>query len=286
MNAVEHQQHNGKLLHGFLLGNRIVEPHLGAVIADGELHQVPAQTMALLVLFAEHAGEVVSREQIAATLWNGSGVSYGTLTRHVSEIRRSLGDDARQPQYLETVPRQGYKLIGKVVPEEECSLIEESLDGALKSNVCRGLTDFWVELCKRRVVRAALLYVLAVWVSLQVGELVIPLLALPEWTLTLVFLLGVLGFPIAIVLAWVFQVTSGGLSLDIALGTTPRTRGGRGAAILVIGTLLLVILVLSGQLVMQAQANESLSGSGTETSAAPATAAIDGGAAAQANMYE
>lgn len=247
---------NGKLSHGFVLGERVVEPRLGLVITDGKVHHLPPRAMALLLMLAEHCGELVTREDIASELWNGSSVSYGTLTRHVSEIRRSLGDDPRHPRFVETVPQRGYRLICNVVAEDDCGEDAAHVSGNNENEKRSSLGALYSELHKRRVVRAALLYVLVVWLSLQVGEIVFPALGVPEWTLTLLLLLGVLGFPIAMVLAWVFQLTPGGLKLDIGLAKRDqKTRGYRQPIeLVVIATLLIVVVVLSGQLVIQAKA--------------------------------
>ncbi|MBI4545973.1 MAG: tetratricopeptide repeat protein [Gemmatimonadetes bacterium] len=71
--------------------------------------------------------------------------------------------------------------------------------------------SLFAELKRRRVFRVVVVYALAAWVVLQVAELVLPALLLPEWTFRLVVVLALLGFPIAIALAWVFDVTPEGV---------------------------------------------------------------------------
>ena len=74
---------------------------------------------------------------------------------------------------------------------------------------------FFRELRQRKVCRAALVYALTVWVIFQIAETVFPALGLPEWALGFVVMLGILGFPIALVLAWAFEITPEGLVIDI-----------------------------------------------------------------------
>lgn len=70
---------------------------------------------------------------------------------------------------------------------------------------------FFAELKRRRVFRVMAVYGVVGFVVLQVTELAVPALLLPEWTYRLVALLLVLGFPVAIVLAWAFELTPGGV---------------------------------------------------------------------------
>jgi len=74
----------------------------------------------------------------------------------------------------------------------------------------------WDQLKKRKVVRVALVYILVAWVVMQVGGVVLESLLLPDWSFTLVLALILLGFPIALVLAWAYEVTPHGIRKDSA----------------------------------------------------------------------
>ena len=67
------------------------------------------------------------------------------------------------------------------------------------------------ELKRRRVFRVAGAYLVGAWLVLQVGDVVFPALRLPPWTLTLLVVLVVLGFPVALLLGWAFDITPGGI---------------------------------------------------------------------------
>ncbi len=67
------------------------------------------------------------------------------------------------------------------------------------------------ELRKRQVFRAAAMYVVVAWLMLQVADVVVPALRLPDWTLTLVLVLLALGLPVAVVLAWIYDLTPEGI---------------------------------------------------------------------------
>jgi adenylate cyclase len=70
---------------------------------------------------------------------------------------------------------------------------------------------FWAELNRRRVVRVVVLYAIGGWIVIEVTSTISPNLGLPDWTVKLVTVLVVLGFVIAIVLAWAFDIGPGGV---------------------------------------------------------------------------
>ena len=70
---------------------------------------------------------------------------------------------------------------------------------------------FLAELKRRNVVRVAVLYAVVGWLVLQVADLAMPRLGIPPWGVPLVIMLVVLGFPLALVLAWAFELTPEGI---------------------------------------------------------------------------
>ena len=70
--------------------------------------------MRLLVCLAEHSGEVVSIDQLIAEVWAGVNVSPDSVYQGVTSLRKLLGDDPKQPMYIATVPRLGYRMVAKV----------------------------------------------------------------------------------------------------------------------------------------------------------------------------
>jgi adenylate cyclase len=76
-----------------------------------------------------------------------------------------------------------------------------------------GLKKLWDELQRRRVVRVVVIYAVAGWLVIEVASEVLPNLNLPDWTVTLVTVLVLLGFFIAIALAWAFDIGPGGVHL-------------------------------------------------------------------------
>ena len=75
---------------------------------------------------------------------------------------------------------------------------------------------FWSQLRERKVIRVAIAYIVVGWIMMQVGEVSFEALGLPEWTLTLLIVLVLLGFPLALILAWAYELTSHGIRKDPA----------------------------------------------------------------------
>ncbi len=69
----------------------------------------------------------------------------------------------------------------------------------------------WAELIRRRVIRVVVMYAVAGWIVIEIASTVLPNLGLPDWTVKLVTILVMLGFVIAIMLAWAFDIGPGGV---------------------------------------------------------------------------
>jgi len=77
-----------------------------------------------------------------------------------------------------------------------------------------GMTSVWGELKRRNVVRVAIAYAIVSWLILQIADVLMPLLSLPEWVGGFVFLLLVIGFLLALILSWAYELTPEGLKKE------------------------------------------------------------------------
>jgi len=73
------------------------------------------------------------------------------------------------------------------------------------------LTNFFAELKRRNVYRVAIGYAVVAWLLIQIATQTFPFLDIPDWTVRLVMVLLALGFPVALVLAWAFDITPKGV---------------------------------------------------------------------------
>jgi hypothetical protein len=76
------------------------------------------------------------------------------------------------------------------------------------------MASFWGELKRRKVVKVAVAYAVVGWLLVEVASTIFPIVQLPNWTTTFVTMLVLLGFPLALVLSWAFEVTPEGLKRD------------------------------------------------------------------------
>src|SRR5207302_1676984 len=84
------------------------------VLVDGVAQPLEPKTFRLLQFLIEHRDRVVSKEEIFQAVWSGTFVSDNALTRAVAQIRKAIGDDHRNPRYIETIPTVGYRFVAKV----------------------------------------------------------------------------------------------------------------------------------------------------------------------------
>jgi len=98
------------------IGSWCVNPAAGLISRDGETARVEIRTMRLLVCLADRAGQVVSSEELLNQVWPGVFVNQDSVYQAVASLRRLLGDDPKQPSYIETIPRLGYRLVATVSP--------------------------------------------------------------------------------------------------------------------------------------------------------------------------
>jgi len=81
---------------------------------DGEI-ALPPRVLAILDLLLERAGSVVSKQTIMGSVWRDACVGDTSLTEAVSLLRQALDDDPKNPQYIQTVHRRGYRFVAPVV---------------------------------------------------------------------------------------------------------------------------------------------------------------------------
>lgn len=96
------------------IGRWLVDPSLNSVTADGETRHLEPKVMEVLVCLAEHSGETLSKEIILKTVWPDTFVTEDVLSRAIWELRRVLGDDAREPRFIQTISKRGYRLVAAV----------------------------------------------------------------------------------------------------------------------------------------------------------------------------
>ncbi len=93
-----------------------VDPALDQISKDGTTVKLERRATQLLLCLAEHAGQVVSVEQLLDQVWAGVVVTPDSVYHAVAALRRILGDNSHDPTYIANVPRRGYRLVAQVSP--------------------------------------------------------------------------------------------------------------------------------------------------------------------------
>lgn len=114
----------GRETSALRVGDWHVDPAAGRISVNGKSTRLDVRAMRLLLCLARHGGQVVSIDDLITEVWSGVSVSPDSVYQAVTSLRRQLGDDSRQPSYIETVPRLGYRMIASVSPWEESAQTE------------------------------------------------------------------------------------------------------------------------------------------------------------------
>ncbi len=95
----------------FHIGEFHIEPSLHTVSGPAGTVRLEAKVMEVLRCLAEHGDRVVPKERLISAVWPDTFVSDDVLTRAISELRRVFGDDVKNPRFIQTIPRSGYRLM-------------------------------------------------------------------------------------------------------------------------------------------------------------------------------
>jgi DNA-binding winged helix-turn-helix (wHTH) protein/Tol biopolymer transport system component len=98
----------------FRIGQFHVEPSLHSVSGPAGTVRLEAKVMQVLLCLAEHGDQVVPKERLMRAVWRDTFVGDDVLTRAISELRRVFGDDTRNPRFIQTIPKSGYRLMAPV----------------------------------------------------------------------------------------------------------------------------------------------------------------------------
>lgn len=228
----------GEQLHiGFRLEEFTVRPVNNSVEGPGGLFQVSPRAMELLLALARKPGYVVSRNRLKELVWGREQVSAAVVTRCVSELRQVLGDKAETPRFIQTIPGRGYRLIPD--PRSMDARFAGPLTAGSKSGAAEdesgSLFGFFTDLARRKVYRIAASYLVGAWVILQVADVILDALPLPDYSMTFVVVALAMGFPLAVVLAWAFQWTPQGLMVEGPRGLLQARSAGASPGVLIYG---------------------------------------------------
>lgn len=99
----------------FLIGHFRVQPSTNKIFFSNKEIKITPLLMSILTLLAARQGETVTKQQLLDEVWGKVSVSEAALFRNISELRRIFGDDAKTQNFIETIPKKGYRLKAEVI---------------------------------------------------------------------------------------------------------------------------------------------------------------------------
>ena len=124
------------------------------------------------------------------------------------------------------------------------------------------LKNFFAELKRRNVYKVAIAYAVVAWLLMQVASQIFPFFEIPNWAVRLVVLLLIIGFPVAVILAWAFELTPEGIKrTETADATQEHSRGALWVYIVAIAAVLSVGVFVLGRYATQRATSKELGAS-------------------------
>jgi TolB-like protein/Flp pilus assembly protein TadD/DNA-binding winged helix-turn-helix (wHTH) protein len=194
---------------GFRVGEWLIEPGASrATDAAGRVVELTHNQSRLLVALALRHGEPVARRELRDSLWPGTGGTEEKLRETVAGLRTLFAESARHPRYVASVGQDAYALLAHFEPLPAPAPTPHTTLPAGRLH--------WVlaELRRRNVVKVAVSYLIGMWIVLQVAEVTFAPLHFPNWWMTALTIMAIIGLPIVVVLAWAYEITPQGIVID------------------------------------------------------------------------
>lgn len=101
----------------YRFGSYTLDPAERRISGEGDYRiELTAKAFDLLVLLVSRAGKLVTKDEILDEVWQGDSIAESNITTTISMIRKALQEDSER-QYIETIPKKGYRFVADVCPE-------------------------------------------------------------------------------------------------------------------------------------------------------------------------
>ena len=98
----------------YRFGEFTLDANQKVLLRDGKPLLLAPKVLETLLTLVQKGGRITEKEELMARLWPDTYVEESNLTYTIVQLRKTLGDDARRPRYIETIPKRGYRFIGDV----------------------------------------------------------------------------------------------------------------------------------------------------------------------------
>jgi DNA-binding winged helix-turn-helix (wHTH) protein/dipeptidyl aminopeptidase/acylaminoacyl peptidase len=131
--------------HSYEFGNFRLDTKEKILFRDNQPIALRPKVFETLLVFVEHAGRLLEKDEVMQTIWKDQFVEESNLTFNIKMLRRVLNDDAHQPRFIETVPRRGYRFIAEVKAGfNHIPIRTETSQTALKPNRSWKRRSIWI----------------------------------------------------------------------------------------------------------------------------------------------
>ena len=96
------------------IGEWLLYPALNKLERDKETIHLEPKAVAVLEILVRSKGTPVTRQELLDQVWSESIVSDDALTQVIIKLRKAFGDNSREPSYIQTIPKRGYRLLAPV----------------------------------------------------------------------------------------------------------------------------------------------------------------------------
>src|SRR6185436_4313951 len=91
-----------------------MDPDDRALFRDDQPVSIPPKELETLLILVEKRGHIVGKQELLDRVWPGVFVEEGNLARHISYLRKRLGNPPAGGEFIETVPKRGYRFVAPV----------------------------------------------------------------------------------------------------------------------------------------------------------------------------
>jgi DNA-binding winged helix-turn-helix (wHTH) protein/TolB-like protein/Tfp pilus assembly protein PilF len=116
---------NGQTNRFYEFGAFRLDPAERLLLRAGEVVPLAPKAFETLLALVERHGRVWEKDQLIKRIWPDTYVEEGNLTQHIFTLRRALSDGQNGSQYIETIPRRGYRFVADVREEWDAPIVEE-----------------------------------------------------------------------------------------------------------------------------------------------------------------
>src|SRR6266496_3249506 len=97
--------------HFYRFGEFTLDADQGVLLREGKPLPLTPKVFDTLLILVENSGRLVMKDELMNQLWPDTFVEEANLAFNIQQLRKALGDDARHPNYIETLARRGYRFI-------------------------------------------------------------------------------------------------------------------------------------------------------------------------------